>query len=79
MIGRLMLRALIVLPLILLPLTACLDTVSAQVPARVATPYTLIDDESRLTFQVGAETPLRGNCCAVAEAPSTPCAHADMP
>jgi hypothetical protein len=61
MIGRLMPHALIVLPLTLLPLAACVDTVSAQVPARVATPYTLIDDENRLTFQVGAETPLRGN------------------
>jgi hypothetical protein len=54
-------HALIVLPLTLLPLAACVDTVSAQVPARVATPYTLMDDQNRITFQVGAETPLRGN------------------
>lgn len=33
----------------------------AQVPARVAPPYTLMDDESRLYFQFGAETPLEGN------------------
>jgi hypothetical protein len=30
-------------------------------PVPVDTPYTLIDDESRLHFEVGAEAPLRGN------------------
>jgi hypothetical protein len=59
--GRLMLRALIVLPIILLLPAARVDTVSAQVPARVETPYTLIDAESRTFIEGGVETPLRGN------------------
>lgn len=60
--GRLMLRALIVLPLTLLPLAAAVETVSAQVvPARVETPYTLIDAESRTYIEGGVATPLRGN------------------
>jgi hypothetical protein len=47
-------------------LSAPLHVASAQVPAPVVpvpleTPYTLMDDESRLHFEVGAETPLRGN------------------
>ena len=47
-------------------LSAPVPIVSAQLPAPVLpvpveTPYTLMDDESRLHFEVGAETPLRGN------------------
>ena len=53
--GRLML-----LPLIMLLLAARVDTVSAQVPTRVETPYTLIDTESRTYVEAGAEAPLRG-------------------
>jgi hypothetical protein len=50
-----------VAPLILLLLCAPVDIVSAQVPARVETPYTLIDAESRTLIQGGVEAPLRGN------------------
>lgn len=47
-------------------LAAPLHIASAQVPAPVLpvpvdTPYTLMDDESRLHFEVGAEAPLRGD------------------
>src|SRR6185295_13731605 len=59
--GRLLLRSLILFPLTALALGARVDTASAQVPARVETPYTLMDAESRRIFEVGAETPLRGN------------------
>jgi len=59
--GRLLLRSLILFPLTALALGARVDTTSAQVPARVETPYTLMDAESRRIFEVGAETPLRGN------------------
>ena len=59
--GGLMRRALVVLPLTLLLLAARIDPVFAQIPARVEPPYTLIDAESRVSLQVGAETPLRGN------------------
>jgi hypothetical protein len=52
---------LILFPLTLLALAARVDTLSAQVPARVATPYTLMDDENRMNLEFGAETPLRGN------------------
>ena len=45
----------------LLLLSAPVDSVSAQVPVPVETPYTLLDDESRLHFEAGAEAPLRGN------------------
>ncbi len=61
MIDRLMRRALVVLSVALLSLAARVDPVSAQLPARVATPYTLMDDETRLQLQGGVETPLRGN------------------
>ena len=47
--------------LILLLLSAAVDITSAQVPARVETPYTLMDDEKRTYIQAGAESPLRGN------------------
>jgi hypothetical protein len=61
MIGRLMRRALVVLSVALLSLAAWVETASAQLPARVATPYTLMDDETRLQLQGGVETPVRGN------------------
>jgi hypothetical protein len=64
MIGRLMLRVLIVVPLTLLPLVGCIDTVPAQtpaIPARVETPYTLMDYETRTYIEGGGEIPLRGN------------------
>jgi hypothetical protein len=48
-----------------LALAGHVDTASAQlpapVPAKVETPYTLMDDESRTRIEVGAEGPLRGN------------------
>jgi hypothetical protein len=47
--------------LILLLLSGAVDIASAQIPARVGTPYTLMDDEKRTYIQAGAETPLRGN------------------
>jgi hypothetical protein len=47
--------------LILLLLSTHVDSASAQVPARVAPPYTLIDDESRANIEGGIEAPLRGN------------------
>ena len=59
-----MLRVLIVVPLTVLPLVACIDAVPAQtpaIPARVETPYTLMDDENRTYIEGGAEIPLRGN------------------
>ena len=55
------LRPVMIAPLILLLLSAPVDVASAQVPARVETPYTLMDAESRTLFEAGAETPLRGN------------------
>ncbi len=61
MIGRPMRRAFVPLSVALLSLAACVDTASAQLPARVATPYTLLDDETRLQLQGGVETPVRGN------------------
>ena len=54
-------RSVAVAPLILLLLSAPVDSASAQVPARVETPYTLIDTESRAYIEGGVETPLRGN------------------
>jgi len=54
-------RPVAVAPLILLLLSAPVDIAFAQVPARVETPYTLIDAESRTYFEAGVETPLRGN------------------
>ena len=61
MIGRLMRRALVVLSVALLSLAACVDSASAQLPARVTTPYTLMDDETRVQLQGGVEIPVRGN------------------
>jgi hypothetical protein len=37
------------------------DIASAQVPARVAPPYTLMDDETRRYIEGGVEVPLKGN------------------
>jgi Family of unknown function (DUF5670) len=45
--------------MLILPLSVGIG--SAQVPARVETPYTLIDAESRTFTQAGVETPVRGN------------------
>ena len=45
--------------MLILPLSVGIG--SAQVPARVETPYTLIDAESRTFIQAGVETPVRGN------------------
>ena len=64
MTGRLMLRVLMVVPLTLLPLVACIDTVPVQtpaIPARVEPPYTLMDDEKRTYIQGGGEIPSRGD------------------
>ena len=47
--------------LLLLLLSAPVDIASAQLPARVETPYTLMDKESRTYIQVGVESPMRGN------------------
>src|SRR5712691_11723500 len=52
---------LLLLPLILLPLAARVDTASAQVPVRVRPPFTQVDAESRTYVEAGAEAPLRGN------------------
>ena len=46
---------------LVLLLWAPVDIASAQVPARVETPYTLIDAESRTYIEGGFESPLRGN------------------
>jgi hypothetical protein len=51
----------LIVPLLLLFLFTPVDIAFAQIPARVETPYTLIDAESRTLFEAGAETPLRGN------------------
>ena len=48
-------------PLILLLLSVPVGIASAQFPARVGTPHTLMDAESRTYLEGGAETPLRGN------------------
>jgi hypothetical protein len=47
--------------LVLLLLSAPVDIASAQVPARVQTPYTLMDAENRKNIEGAVETPLRGN------------------
>src|ERR1700730_13321046 len=48
-------------PLTLLFPSQSVDIASAQVPARVETPYPLMDAESRTLLEGGAEPPLRGN------------------
>ena len=55
------LRPGVVAPLILLLLSAPVGIASAQLPARVETPYSLMDAESRTFLEGGIETPLRGN------------------
>jgi hypothetical protein len=45
----------------MLLLSAPVEIVSAQVPARVAPPYTLMDAETRTYIEGGVETPLKGN------------------
>ena len=55
------LRPVVVAPLILLLLSAPVGIASAQLPARVETPYSLMDAESRTFLEGGIETPLRGN------------------
>jgi hypothetical protein len=47
--------------LTLLLLSATVDIAAAQVPARVQTPYTLMDAESRTVIEGGLETPMNGN------------------
>jgi hypothetical protein len=47
--------------LIPLLISAPVDIASAQIPARVETPYTLIDAETRTYIEGGVATPLRGN------------------
>jgi hypothetical protein len=54
-------RPVAVTALILLLLSALVDIASAQIPARVGTPYTLMDAESRTYIEGGVESPLRGN------------------
>ena len=54
-------RPVAIASLVLLLLSALVSIASAQVPARVETPYTLIDAESRTYLQAGVENPLRGN------------------
>src|ERR1051326_1713917 len=48
-------------PLAALLLLASVGIASGQIPARVETPYTLMDGESRTYIEGGVETPLRGN------------------
>jgi hypothetical protein len=50
-----------VAPLMLLLVSLPVGIASAQVPAPVATPYTLMDAETRTYIQGGVETPLKGN------------------
>jgi hypothetical protein len=59
--GYLILRPIMIAPLILLLICAPAHIASAQLPARVETPYTLIDAESRTFIEGGVETPLKGN------------------
>jgi len=59
--GYVILRPVVIAPLILLLLSAPAGIASAQLPARVETPYSLIDAESRTFIEGGVETPLRGN------------------
>ncbi len=54
-------RPVAVAPLMLLLFSLPLDIASAQVPARVAPPYTLMDAETRTYIEGGVEVPLKGN------------------
>ncbi len=51
----------VLLLLILILSSARVDIASAQVPARIETPYTQVDDETRTFYEAGIEAPLRGN------------------
>jgi hypothetical protein len=42
-------------------LSIFVNIASAQIPARVETPYTLMDAERRTNIEGGVEIPLRGN------------------
>jgi hypothetical protein len=57
----LVLRPVLVVPLILLLLSVPAGIAFAQLPARVETPYTVMDAESRTFIEGGVEYPLRGN------------------
>ncbi len=46
---------------LVLLLSALVDSAAAQLPARVGTPYSLMDAESRAFIQAGVESPLRGD------------------
>src|SRR5512132_2528285 len=54
-------RPVAVAPLMLLLFSLPVDIASAQVPAPVAPPYTLMDAESRTYIEGGVEVPLKGN------------------
>jgi hypothetical protein len=54
-------RPVAVAPLMLLLVSLPVGIASAQVPAPVATPYTLMDAETRTYIQGGVETPVKGN------------------
>ena len=54
-------RSLGSIPFLLILVSLTVDIASAQVPARVATPYTLMDDETRTYIEGGVEVPLKGN------------------
>ena len=59
--GRRIPRTAPVASVLLLLLFASIDIASAQLPARVETPYTLMDAESRTFLEGGIETALKGN------------------
>ena len=59
--GRWIPRPAAVSSLLLLLLSASTGIASAQLPARVETPYTLMDTESRTFLEGGVELPLKGN------------------
>jgi hypothetical protein len=54
-------RPVVAVSLVLLLFSAFVDIAVGQVPARIETPYTLIDAERRAYIQGGGESPLRGN------------------
>ena len=54
-------RPLAIIPFLLILVSLTVDLASAQIPARVAPPYTLMDDETRTYIEGGVEVPLKGN------------------
>jgi hypothetical protein len=54
-------RPLAIIPFLLILVSLTVDIASAQVPARVATPYALMDDETRTYIEGGVEVRLKGN------------------